>query len=196
MSDQTLILDPTTTALVLIDLQRGIAARPAAPRSGAEVVANSARLAERFRALDALVVLVHVDFAPHGADRLTAPVDAPMPGGTPPSDWAEFVPEMTPRAGDLVVTKHQWGAFYGTELDLQLRRRGIRTIVLGGIATNMGVESTARAAHEHNYALVLVEDAMATFSPEAHAFAITTIFPRLGRVRSTDDVLAGLADRE
>ena len=88
-------------------------------------------------------------------------------------------------AQDTVITKRQWGAFYGTELDQLLRRRGINTLVLGGIATNFGVESTARAAFDRGYALVFAEDAMSSFEAEAHAFACRTIFPRMGRVRST-----------
>jgi len=192
MTEQTFTLDPHTTALVLIDLQRGITGRQTAPHSAEAVVANCAQLAARFRALGAPVVLVRVAFAADGSDRLALPVDTPMAGGTPPPGWDELVPEIGPRAGDLVVTKHQWGAFYGTDLDLQLRRRGIRTIVLGGIATNIGVESTARDAYERNYALVLVEDGMASMSAEWHAFAVNNIFPRLGRVRSTDQVLAAL----
>ena len=192
MSDTTLKLDAKTTALVLIDLQRGITGREVAPHSAQEVLGNGARLAERFRALGATVVLVRVSFAADGGDRLRQPVDAAMAGGAFQPGWDELVPEIGPRAGDLVITKHQWGAFYGTGLDMQLRRRGMQTIVLGGISTNMGVESTARDAYEHNYALILVEDAMASMSGDAHTFAVTNIFPRIGRVRSTDDVLAAL----
>ena len=106
--------------------------------------------------------------------------------------WDELAPELGADPGDILVTKHQWGAFYGTELDLQLRRRGVRTIVIGGISTNFGVESTARDAFERGYSLVFVEDAMAGVSPEAHAFACQTIFPRLGRVRDTQAVLSAL----
>ncbi|MGA2440219.1 MAG: hydrolase [Tepidisphaeraceae bacterium] len=191
---EQLSLDPKSTALVLIDLQQGIVGMPTAPHQAAVVVANAVRLAERFRALSATVVLVRVGFSPDGQDALGNPVDAPFtvrPGQRPPN-WSELVGELGPRSGDLVITKHQWGAFYGTELDLQLRRRGIRTIVIGGIATNFGVESTARDAWERNYALVLAEDATAAMSAEAHAFAISTIFPRLGRIRSTADILAAL----
>ena len=86
-----------------------------------------------------------------GRDRLAPPVDSPMQPRTPAPGWADFVPEIGPRDGDLIIAKHQWGAFYGTELDLQLRRRKIDTIVMGGIATNMGVESTARDAYELGY---------------------------------------------
>ncbi len=192
MSEHTFTLNPGATALVLIDLQRGIAGRQTAPHSASEVIAKSVQLAERFRALGAPVVLVRVSFAPDSRDRLTHPVDAPMQFGTPPPGWDEIVPEFGPREGDLLVTKQQWGAFYGTALDLQLRRRGIDTIVLGGIATNMGVESTARDAYEHNYGLVLVEDGMASMSADWHEFAIANIFPRIGRVRSTAQVLAAL----
>ena len=94
--------------------------------------------------------------------------------------------------GDLVITKHQWGAFYGTELELQLRRRGVTTLVMCGISTNFGVESTARDGWERGFRIVFVEDAMAGMSGEAHAFAVSTIFPRIGRVRSAADVLAAL----
>jgi nicotinamidase-related amidase len=94
---------------------------------------------------------------------------------------------------DIKITKRQWSAFYGTELDLQLRRRGIETIVLGGISTNIGVESTARAAHEHGYSLVLVEDAMSCGAPEHHDASLNFVFPRLGLVRQSGDVLEALA---
>ncbi|MFX8086630.1 isochorismatase family protein, partial [Acinetobacter baumannii] len=91
---------------------------------------------------------------------------------------------------DIQITKRQWGAFYGTELDLQLRRRGITTIVLGGISTHVGVESTARAAWEHGYALVLAEDAMSSNDAALHRSSVENVFPRLGRVRSTETILA------
>jgi nicotinamidase-related amidase len=186
-------LDPRTTALVLIDLQRGIVGRPTAPHSADDVVARAARIAGRFRELGAPVVLVHVAFSPDGADMLRQPVDAPNPPAERPAGWSEIVPELGPKERDLVVTKRQWGAFYGTDLEMQLRRRGILTIVLGGISTNFGVESTARDAWERGYDIVFVEDATTAFTAEAHTFAFTTIFPRLGRVRSTEDLLSNFA---
>ena len=97
------------------------------------------------------------------------------------------------QASDLHITKRQWGAFYGTELDLQLRRRGIRTIVLAGISTNVGVESTARDAYERGYHQVFVSDAMASPSAEAHANTLKFTFPRIGLTRSTAEVVAALA---
>jgi nicotinamidase-related amidase len=187
-----LALDPKTTALVLIDLQKGITRYTTAPHASPDVIANGVRLAERFRAIDATVVLVRVTFGADGKDRLQTPTDSQFPSAPPAADWADIVPELGPMAGDIVVTKRQWGAFYGTDLELHLRRRGISTIVIGGISTNFGVESTARDAWERAYAMVFVEDAMAAMSADAHAFAVTNIFPRLGRVRSTADVLKAL----
>jgi nicotinamidase-related amidase len=120
-------------------------------------------------------------------------VDAatPRPANIPP-EASELVPELNRQAGDVVVTKRQWGAFYGTDLEQQLRRRGIRTIVMGGIATNLGVESTARAAHDRGYELVFAENAMTSLSAEAHGFVVSTIFPRMGRVRSTEEIVTAL----
>jgi nicotinamidase-related amidase len=185
-------IDLTQTALVLIDLQKGIVGRPQiAPHSGADVVANAAKLAARFREAKAPVVLVNVAFSPDFGDAVKVPVDEQFQMPPMPPDWTDLVPELGPQPGDIRITKKQWGAFYGTELDLQLRRRGVRTIVLGGIATHIGVESTARAAHEHGYAQIFVEDAMTSLGAEPHAFSVKFIFPRLGLVRSTEEVLAG-----
>jgi nicotinamidase-related amidase len=182
-------LDPKTTALVLIDLQKGITGRALAPYSGADVVKKGGELAEKFRAAGAPVVLVNVAFSPDFKDALRQPVDRPNPmppGGFPP-DFSELVDGLK-KAGDICITKRQWGAFYGTELDLQLRRRGIQTIVLAGVVTNIGVESTARQAWEHGYAVVIVEDATTSRSVEMHEFAINNILPLLGRVVKAGEV--------
>jgi nicotinamidase-related amidase len=184
-------IDLTHTALVLIDLQKGIAGLPLAPYTGADVVSRAVKLADRFRAAKAPVVLVNVNFSPDFGDAVKVQTDVTMPSGDRPADWAEIVPELGPKPGDILITKRQWGAFYDTGLDLQLRRRGVRQIVLAGIATNYGVESTGRPAHEIGYQLILVEDAMSSRSAELHTFAVTHIFPRLGLVRSTEEVLAG-----
>ena len=189
---EPLKLDPHTTALILIDLQKGITGRETAPHVARDVIARARRLAEHCRRVGATVVLVRVAFAPDGRDRLAPQADAAGWGGTPAPDFSVIVPELGPADGDLVVTKRQWGAFYGTELDLELRRRGIRTLVFGGISTNFGVESSARDAYERGYEQVFAEDAMAAMTAEAHKFAVTTIFPRIGWVRSTDEVLAAL----
>jgi nicotinamidase-related amidase len=182
-------LDPVTTALILIDLQKGVLARPCQPHSAADVLKTGMELADRFRRAGGTVVLVNVGFSPDFKDALRQPADQGFqmpPGGFPP-DFIELADGLK-KPGDLCVTKRQWGAFYGTELDLQLRRRGIQTIVLGGISTNIGVESTARTAYEHGYALVLVEDACSGSSTEMHDFAFKNIFPRISRVVKASDV--------
>jgi nicotinamidase-related amidase len=193
MSDATTLnLDAATTALVLIDLQQGILPYAKAPYDAAAVLAHAAPLAAAFRAAKAPVVLVKVGFSADGGDALKALVDAPNPPGAPPANWMADTAELPPQPGDIHIVKRQWGAFHGTELDLQLRRRGIRTIVLAGIATAIGVESTARFAWELGYDIVFAEDA--TSGPDAamHANSFEKVFPRLGRVRKTADVLAAL----
>ena len=182
-------LPAPTTALILVDLQKGIVGLPLAPYSGEAVISKGMDLARRFRAAKAPVVLVNVAFSPDFGDALKSPVDQPpqTPPGGFPEGWTELVDGLA-EPSDLRVTKRQWGAFYGTDLDLQLRRRGVTSLVIGGIATNMGVESTARAAHEHGYAVVLAEDAATGRSAEMHAFAFEQIFPLLGRVAKADEI--------
>jgi nicotinamidase-related amidase len=182
-------LEPRTTALVLIDLQEGIVCRDLAPRKGCDVAATGAKLAGKFRKAGASVVLVNVAFSGDFSDALNQPVDQPTPRPKDgyPGNFSALVDGLG-KPGDIRITKRQWGAFYGTELDLQLRRRGIDTIVLGGIATNFGVESTARQAWEHGYSVVTVEDATTGTTAEMHAFAFGRIFPRISRVAKSEDL--------
>jgi nicotinamidase-related amidase len=182
-------LDPKSTALVLIDLQKGVLAMPVAPHPAAEVYERSLRLARRFHAVAAPVVWVRVSFSADLADAPHLPVDQPTNYAALPPGWDEF-PEP-PRASDLIITKRHWGAFHGTELELQLRRRGVRRIVLGGIATTIGVESTARSAAEHGFELVIPEDLCSCLSTETHAFSFKYIFPRIARVTSSDTITLG-----
>ena len=176
-------LDPKTTALVLIDLQKGIIGHELTPHRADQVSEVGSELADTFRKAGAPVVLVNVGFAKDFKDALRQPVDQPfaVPPGGFPENFSELIDGLA-KPGDILVTKRQWGAFHGTELDLQLRRRGIQTIVLGGVATNIGVESTARQAWEYGYAVVLAEDATSGMSAEMHDFAIDNIFPRISRV--------------
>ena len=175
MKDET--VDMSRTALVLVDLQVRVVGRQLAPRGGAEVIRQSMRLAEAVRDNGGLVVVVQTERA--GAD--------PQPPG------GELVGEIAPQADDLLITKLTWGAFHETGLHDKLQGRGIDTLIIAGIATNFGVESTARVADEHGYRLFLVEDAMAGLDPESHAFAVDEIFPRLGTVCSAEDLLATIA---
>lgn len=184
-------LKPERTALVVIDMQKGIAAysRNLKPHNSETVIKNVASLVSAFRKVGSKVFLVHVT-GTDGKDMLQPIVDnTPAWGGERPNDWADFIDEIKPTPNDIIITKRQWGAFYGTELDLQLRRRRIDTVVLCGISTNIGVETTAREAYQHGYNLVLVEDAMSSQSNEEHEASVKFIFPRIGLVRSTARVL-------
>ncbi len=181
------------TALVLIDLQNGIAAAPTTPHTGPEVVARAVELADAFRSHGLPVVLVRVTFAADGSDAVPGRTEAPRPSGGRPEGWDRIVDELAGHPGDITVTKRNWGAFHGTDLDLQLRRRGITQIVLAGIATSIGVESTARAAHEHGYHVTLATDAMTDLNEEAHRNSVERIFPRLGETGGTAEIVELLA---
>lgn len=189
---QELGLNKKSTGLVIIDLQKGIVGRETHPYNTKTVIANAAKLADAFRKNGMPVFPVHVVFS--GADRLNVETDEGFQGqqGGVQSDWSEFVPELKVSQNDTVITKKQWGAFYGTDLELQLRRRGVYTIVLCGIATNYGVESTARFAYEYGFNQVFAEDAMASMSREMHEASVNYALRRMGRVRKTDEILAAL----
>jgi nicotinamidase-related amidase len=183
-------LDPKT-ALVVIDLQNGVAVLPGDPIPTADVIAKTAVLADAFRQHNLPVVLVRVSFAADGSDRVPGRTERPArsAGGTPPPRADQIVDELAGHAEDIIVTKRNWGAFHGTDLDLHLRRRGITQIVLTGIATSIGVESTARAAYEHGYNVTLATDAMTDLSATAHQNSLTWIFPRLGESATTQELL-------
>jgi nicotinamidase-related amidase len=191
MSD--LAFNPSRTAVVVIDLQKGITRFEGAPHSTAGVISNAVALLFAARAVGAQPVLVHVGFSPQGVDAVHVTSDEPMRAtGNLPPDFSELLPELNQQPGDIVILKRQWGAFYGTDLELQLRRRGLHTIILCGIATEFGVESTARDAHERGFEQIFAHDAMTARTAESHANAIAHIFPRMGRVRSTKEIVTAL----
>lgn len=183
-------LNPTSTALVLIDLQNAIMDRETKPYSTGEVLERSRAMAEAFRSKGALVVYVRVLLG----EVLSMPADEIM---TLPKDLPASASAIADAAGmkdgDLLISKRHWGAFAQTDLEKQLRSRGIETIVLAGVATNMGVESTLRQGTGLGFAFITVEDACSTFSAEMQDFAFKRIFPRLSRVRTAQQVLEALA---
>lgn len=186
-------IDKKNTVLVVIDLQKGIVAMPTEPRKSDEVLANAIQIIDEFRRNDMQVFLVRVN--PSEDTMLNPQTDNDNEKNSKderPLDWAELVPELGLGQKDIVITKHQWGAFYGTPLDLNLRRTGVKTIVLCGIATSMGVESTARAAYELGYNQIFAEDAMASFTEEEHSSTVNNIFSKLGKVKSTKEIIAAL----
>lgn len=158
-----------TSALVLIDLMPRIVALPVAPHSGEEVLDRCRRLAETFRAEGQPVVMVRVE----------------RPNVTEQPPGSDFVEGLV-QAGDIVVVKRTIGAFHRTDLHERLQARGVDTLVLGGLVTTMGVESTARAASDHGYELEFVADAMSALAADEHTFTVERIFPRFGEVRTVD----------
>ncbi|MEU5279101.1 isochorismatase family protein [Streptomyces asoensis] len=164
-------LAPAHSALVLVDLMDRIVALPLEPRKGTEVLTAAEELASAFRSAGALVVLVRVE----------------RPGVAEQPPGSALVQGLL-RDGDVEIVKRTIGAFQGTGLDDLLRERGVTTLVLAGIATNLGVESTARAAGDLGYDLVFVEDAMSALTAAEHEASVKLDFPRLGTVTRTADV--------
>lgn len=178
------------TALVIIDLQKGIVGMPVVhPVKG--VIENAAKLVKAFKAASLPVIAVNVNFSADWADALRPRVDYVL-NFTPPAGWHELVPELGLDANDIRITKRNWNAFYGTELELQLRRRGITNIVLAGISTSIGVEGTARAAYEQGFNISFALDAMTDTILSAHENSVNTIFPRIGEVGATEDIIKHL----
>lgn len=169
--DPRLALDPARTALVLVDLMDRIVALPLEPHKGTEVLFVAEELAATFRSAGALVVLIRVE----------RPGIAEQPAGSGLADGLY-------RDGDLEIVKRTIGGFQGTGLDERLRERGITTVVFGGIATNLGVESTARAAGDLGHQLVFVEDAMSALTAAEHQASVKLDFPRLGSVVTAGEV--------
>ena len=181
----------SATALVLIDLQDGITALPTAHPSE-EIVKRCAQLADAFRVNDKLVVATKVAFDRDGGDVIKTRTAESATGSEPVPDYGELRTEVGVSNRDIVVTKHGWNAFYGTELDLELRRRKITGIVLAGISTSIGVESAARAANERGYELTVVTDAVTDTSERAHLNSLEVIFPRIAELATTEEVLTAI----
>jgi len=175
-------LDPKT-ALIIIDLQKGITAHPGAHPID-EIVANAATLTDAFRRHDLPVVLVNV------AGTAPGRTEQALSKGPRPADWAELVPELNRQPQDHGVTKRTWGAFKDTDLEEHLKRKGVTQVVIAGIATSIGVESTARHAYELGFNVTLAVDAMTDRNAASHANSVTYIFPRLGETGTTQEIVA------
>lgn len=181
-------LDPKT-ALVVIDLQKGLSQYPMV-HPFKDVVAANVKLANAFRAAKLPVFLVTAGPSTDGGDWVQVRSDAPRRAMTNmPADFAEIIPELAGHATDFLIHKRQPNAFYGTELDLQMRRRGITGIVLTGIATSQGVDCTARAANELGYNITFASDAMTDMDAASHEHILGKYFPRIGEIDTTDAIL-------
>ncbi|WP_368669965.1 isochorismatase family protein, partial [Beijerinckia sp. L45] len=174
-------LDPKT-ALIVIDLQKGIVALAA--RNGVDDVVKKARaLADVFRARQLPVVLVNVaDSAPGRTERPR--LSAPFPDG-----WTDLLPELGQQPTDITVTKRTWGAFASTDIEQRLRALAVTQVVVVGVATGTGVEATARQAYEAGFNVTLATDAMTDLRPEAHDYSIANVFPRLGETGTTQEII-------
>jgi nicotinamidase-related amidase len=180
-------LDPNT-ALIIIDLQKGIVALPVVhPIDG--VIKQAQTLARAFRERGLPVALVNVDDGAPGRTELPR-------GAIPRQDgWTDLIPELEQKPGDIVVTKKTWGAFASTDLEAQLKARGVTQVVIAGLATATGVESTARQAYEQGFHVTLALDAMTDLRPEAHDYSVNKVFPRLGETGTTAEIIALLPPR-
>jgi nicotinamidase-related amidase len=170
------------TALIVIDLQRGIVALPTV-HPVSEIVQRSVVLLDAFRRHGLPVVLVNVTAGAPGR------TDQGRHTGDFPAGFADLVPELKQQPSDHLVTKRTWGAFTNTDLEAYLRKQGVTQVVLVGVATSIGVESTARYASELGLNVTLVVDAMTDLNADAHANSVTRIFPRLGETGTTQEVL-------
>ncbi|MFJ8991184.1 isochorismatase family protein [Streptomyces sp. NPDC102279] len=176
-------LDPTA-ALVVIDLQKGIVSAHADPATTA-AVAQATRLADEFRRHDLPVVLVNVTGrAPGRTDT-----GGSASGGAMPAGWADLIEELDARPTDHLITKRRRSAFHDTGLDTLLRDLGVTQVVLAGISTSSGVESTARSASDHGYHVVLATDAMSDPAVDAHRHSVERVFPKLGETATTAEVV-------
>lgn len=179
-------LDPKT-ALIVIDLQKGVVTMPTVTPA-AEIVQRCSALADAFRRHRLPVMLVNVTAGAPGR------VDQMRSAAARPADWADLVPELNQQPEDRLVTKRTWGAFSSTQLQADLQSQGVTQVVICGIATSIGVESTARHAYELGFNVTLAVDAMTDANADAHANSVTRIFPRLGECGTTQEIIA-LLDR-
>ena len=174
-----------TAALIVIDLQKGIAGLPTVHPAG-EIIGRAAQLASAFRKRGLPVVLVNV------TEMALGRTDAGRRNVAFAEDWTELVPELERQPGDFLITKQRVGAFLGTPLDGYLRERGVSQVFLTGISTSAGMESTARSAYDLGYNVVLVLDAMTDMNEEAHRHSVEKVFPRIGETETTANVLKAL----
>lgn len=174
------------TALVLIDLQKGIVGYPLVhPIAG--VLQNAAKLVAAFREANLPVVIVNVN--PAGAAWTKARKDAKQTAPSMPDDWLEIAPEIITRPNDIFITKHTWSAFFETPLQAELQKRSVTGIVIGGVSTSIGVEGTARTASEHGYNIAFASDATTDMAASAYEHSINLVFPRMGEVDVTARII-------
>jgi nicotinamidase-related amidase len=181
------VIDPNT-ALIVIDLQKGFVALPTVHPFG-DIVSNAAALADAFRRARLPVVLVNVDGSAPGRTEQRHRTTDFAPG------WSDLLPELNRQPQDHVVTKRTRGAFTNTDLETHLKSRGVTQLVLSGVSTSAGVESTARHASELGFHVVLAVDAMTDIDADVHHNSVTRIFPKLGETGTTAEIIGLIETR-
>jgi ureidoacrylate peracid hydrolase len=193
-------LAPQHTALIVVDVQNDFChddcqiAQLGGDMSAAQAaVPRIEKLIEAARNAGALVVFVravHTEITE--SDVWREQWTRSRPGGGPicrEGSWGAEFYVVQPQPGEPVVTKHRYSAFIGTDLDLILRSRGIKTLVMTGVATEGCVESTARDAFMKDYYIVFTSDATATYSMEAHLATLKTVSRIISVVCDSEAVL-------
>ena len=181
-------LDPNT-ALIVVDLQKGIVAGDFV-HPMADVIERTCALLDVFRATGLPVVLVNVAGRAPGRTE-----QGPRSSLSLADGWTDLLPELKQQVGDIVVTKRSWGAFATTDLEDKLKARGVTQVVLTGVATSGGVEATARQAYEQGSNVTFAVDAMTDARQEAHEYCMRNVFPRIGETGSTQDIILLLEGR-
>jgi nicotinamidase-related amidase len=175
------MLDPDT-ALIVVDLQKGLTGLPVIHPMG-DILGRARALADAFRERGLPVVLVNVA---GGAPGRTEHPRLALPRS---EGWTDLVSELNQQASDIAVTKRTWGAFASTDLEARLKALDVTQVVIAGVATGTGVESTARQAYEHGFNVTLALDAMTDLRAEAHDYSIRNVFPRLGETGTSQQII-------
>jgi nicotinamidase-related amidase len=199
-------LKASHTALVLFDCLNGYL-HPRNPAKQAflnerNILPNLQRLLAGARTGGLTTFYPSGAHAPGGADHVQRLADTDMDlnplGSKPPSaqqHWdrnsedAKIASELAPLDTDVVVPKQRWSSFFQTNLDLQLRVRGIDTIVIAGGSTDVGIASTAFAARDLDYGLVVISDCCYSARGNNNQFFLERVFPRMGRVMTVDQAV-------
>ena len=114
----------------------------------------------------------------------------PTVHGATEGSWEQkVIDEIAPRPEDYIIPKFRWSTFHETYFDLALRSRDIDSIIISGGAVDVGVASTVYSARDHDYNIIIVRDACSNSHDDSMAAFMNTIFPRMARVRTTDQVL-------
>ena len=192
-------MQPLKTALIVVDVQndfchdQGAFSKRKADLSQAQKILPSLRsLIEKCRKSKVPIIFIRTFHSvwtnsPSWLGRMGGTAEK-IPVCRPNSWGAEFY-EVKPEEGDYIVTKHRYSAFVGTDLALVLRSRGIETILVTGVVTNVCVETTARDGFNHDFNVVLVEDCCGAFSPDEHAATLKNISQYFGTVANSKAIM-------